>query len=97
MPARDDDAPFAHVIRAGRHKRGIRSTQPDDEHTKARFVFAEEVLVEMFPNGLPAKRPRDLLGRVRAALARNSKWTDLDYGPISRRHVKRAWEKLKIP
>ena len=98
---------FAHVIRAVRHKRGIRSTQPDKEHeqapdkpkrTKARLVFAQEAIVPMFPQGLPAKPPRDLLKRVRAALKENPEWTNQDWDkPISRTHVKRAWKALQKP
>jgi hypothetical protein len=95
MPAgRDDDAPFAHVIRAVGHKRITRSSQPDDEHTKARLVFVQEVIVPMFPNGLPEKRPRDLVRKVAAALARNPKWTNQDWETVSRHTVIRAWEML---
>jgi len=48
----------------------------------------------MFPNGLPAKRPRNLQRRVRAALAQNHKWTDQDWPPVSRHTVISAWELL---
>ena len=98
---------FAHVIRAVRHKRGIRSTQPDKEHeqepdkpkrTKARLVFVQEAIVPMFPLDLPAKPPRDLLKRVREALKQNPEWTAQDWEkPISRTHVKRAWKELQKP
>jgi hypothetical protein len=83
------------IIRAVDHKRGKRSTRPDKEHTKARLVFAQEAIIQMFSE-LPAERPRNLLRRVREALAQNPKWTDQDWEkPISRTHVKRAWEALQ--
>jgi hypothetical protein len=92
------------IIRAVDHKRGKRSTQPNKdqlkkEHTKARLVFAQEAIIQKFfslPQGLPAKRPRDLLKRVREALAQNPEWTKQNWEkPISRTHVKRAWEALQ--
>jgi hypothetical protein len=86
------------IIRATDHKRGKRSTQPDEEHTKARLVFAQEEIIQMFlPQGLPEERPRNLLKRVRGALARNPRWTAQDWEPISRTHVNRAWQALKKP
>jgi hypothetical protein len=86
------------IIRATDHKHGKRSTRPDKEHTKARLVFVQEAIIQMFPlpQGLPAKRPRNLLKRVRKALAQNPEWTAQDWEkPISRTHVKRAWEALQ--
>jgi hypothetical protein len=95
------------IIRAVRHKRGIRSTQPDKEHeqapdkpkrTKARLVFAQEAIVQIVPFGIMgAKPPRDLLKRVREALKQNPEWTAQDWEPISRTHVKRAWKLLQKP
>jgi hypothetical protein len=90
---------FAHVLRASGHKRGIRAAQPksDDEHTRARLLFAQEEIVHRFPQGLPEKRPRDLLRIVRAGLAQNPEWRRQGWEPISRRTVKRAWEGMKKP
>jgi hypothetical protein len=85
----------AHAIRATQHKHGVRVTQPDPNHIKARIVFAQEEIVRMFPRGLPEKRPRDLPKRVRAALAWDPEWVRLDYKPISRRTVMRAWRELQ--
>ena len=89
------------IIRATDHKHGKRSTQPNKdqpkkEHTKARLVFAQEAIVQMFSQGLPAERPRDLLKKVRKALAQNPEWTAQVWEkPISRTHVKRAWKALQ--
>jgi hypothetical protein len=87
---------YAHVLRATRHKHGVRATQPDPNHTKARIVFAQEEIVRMFPRAPPEKRPRDLLKRVRAALARNPEWVRQGYERISRRTVMRAWALQKL-
>jgi hypothetical protein len=83
------------IIRAVGHKRGRRSTRPDKDHTKARLVFYQEAIIQMFPE-LPEKRPRNLVKWVREALAKNPEWTaQLWEEPISPTHVKRAWEALQ--
>jgi hypothetical protein len=83
---------YAHVIRATRHRRGTRSTQPDDRHTKARLVFIQEVLIPMFPRVPPKRRPRGLLTKVHDALAQNPEWVKQEWEPISDAHLKRAWK-----
>ena len=86
------------IIRATDHKHGVRSTQPDPKrHTKAQIVFVQEEIIRMFPEGLPEKRPRHLARDVRKRLAQNSEWLVLEYAPISRRTVNRAWQLLLKP
>jgi hypothetical protein len=93
---------YAHVIRATRHKRGVRNTLTPKElkelgRTQARLVFAQVEIIGLFPHGLPEKRPRDLVKKVRAALAHNDAWQRQGYEPISRRTVNRAWGELLKP
>jgi hypothetical protein len=95
---------FAHVLRAAWHKHGVRPTSAPinastgaPNHSRARIEFAQAEMTKLFPRGLPEKRPRDLLRKVREALAQNPDWQRQGYKPISRRTVKRAWRELLKP
>ena len=88
---------FAHVLRAVRHKHGVRPTQARPGHSQARIEFAQAEIITLFPRGLPEKRPRDLVRNVRNALAQNPDWQRQGYEPISLRTVKRAWRELLKP
>jgi hypothetical protein len=91
-PALFDD--WIAIVRAPGHKAGPRSTQPTEGQIKAPVVFAQEAILRIFPHGLPAKRPRNLLTQVQGMLDKHTPEWPIGR-MISRAVANRAWQELK--